>query len=88
MCIRDRKQAVWQLLDARNWKPFPIEVDRTQLPGFMVNWPKGDTFDQFIKSITESNPELNESDDNISLMIVWVGNKLPYNLFDEAEPVV
>jgi len=54
----------------------------------MVNWPKGDTFDQFIKSITESNPELNESDDNISLMIVWVGNKLPYNLFDEAEPVV
>ena len=85
---RGLKQAVWQLLDARNWKPFPIEVDRTQLPGFMVNWPKGDTFDQFIKSITESNPELNESDDNISLMVVWVGNKLPYNLFDEAEPVV
>lgn len=81
------KQAVWQILNAKNWKPLPAEADRTQLPGFMVNWPKGDTFDHLIKSINESNPELNESDDNISLMVVWVGNKLPYNLFDEPEPV-
>jgi len=81
------KQAVFKILDAKNWKPLPIEADRTQLTGFLVNWPKDDTFDLFIKSIHESNPELNESDDNISLMVVWVGNKLPYNLFDEQEPV-
>lgn len=82
------KHAVWKILDAKNWKPLPIDADRTQLPGFMVNWPKGDTFDHFSKSINESNPEMNESEDNISLMVVWVGNKLPYNLFDEPEPVV
>ncbi len=80
------KQAVWQLLDTKNWKPLPAQTDRTQLPGFMVDWPKGDTFDLFIKAIKENNPELNESDDNVSLMVVWVGNKLPYNLFDEQEP--
>ncbi len=79
------KQAVWQLLDAKGWKPLPAKADRTQLPGFMVNWPKGETFDLFIKSIKETNPELDESDDNVSLMVVWVGNKLPYNLFDEQE---
>lgn len=82
------KQAVWQILDAKNWKPLPTQADRTQLTGFMVNWPKGDTFDHLSKLINESNPEMNESDDNISLMVVWVGNKLPYNLFDEKEPVV
>jgi hypothetical protein len=79
------KETVWQLLETKNWKPLPVKTDRTQLPGFMVNWPKGDTFDLFINSIKESNPELNESDDNVSLMVVWVGNKLPYNLFEEPE---
>jgi hypothetical protein len=85
---QELKQAVWQILDAKNWKPLPSEADRTQLPGFMLDWPKGDTFDLFIKAINESKPELNESDDNISLMVVWVGNKLPYNLFDEPETAV
>lgn len=77
------KQGVWQLLQTRNWKPLPIDADRTQLPGFIVNWPKGDTFESFFNAIHENNPELSESDDNISLMVVWVGNKLPIGLYDE-----
>lgn len=82
------RQTVWQLLDIKNWKPLPANADRTQLPGFMVNWPKDDTFDLFIKTVKETSPELNESDDNVSLMVVWIGNKLPYDLFDEPEPEV
>lgn len=79
------KQAVWHLLDKKNWKPLPADADRTILPGFQINWPKGDTFEVFIRDIKESYPELEESDDNVSLMVVWMGNKLPYNLFEDPE---
>jgi hypothetical protein len=31
-------------------------------------------------------PQLQESDDNVSLMAVWLGNRLPYDLYtQEAE---
>ena len=77
------KDAAWKLLDDRNWKPLPIEADRSLLPGFQVDWPKGDTFESMILSLRQGNPEIIESDDNISLMMVWMGNKLPYGLFEE-----
>ncbi len=79
-------EAVWQLLDNRNWKPLPITTNRTQLPGFLVDWPKEDNFEALIKVLGENNPEIKESDDNISLMVVWVGNKLPYGLYEETTP--
>jgi hypothetical protein len=82
------KKAVQQLLDQKNWKPLPADADRTLLPGFQLDWPKGDNFEVFINAIKEAYPESNESDDNVSLMVVWIGNKLPYNLFDEPESEV
>lgn len=80
------KDAIWKLLVERNWKPLPIEIDRTMLPGFSVNWPKEETFESFIQGLHERVPELMESDDNISLMVVWIGNKLPYGLYEDATP--
>jgi hypothetical protein len=79
------KEAIWKLLDNKNWKPLPIDADRSLLPGFLATWPKGDTFEVLIKGLLENNPEIVESDDNISLMVVWVGNKLPYGLYEEEE---
>ncbi len=79
------REAVWKLLDDRNWKPLPQEVDRSLLPGFQVDWPKGDTFETMIMALRQNNPEIVESDDNISLMMVWMGNKLPYGLYEEKE---
>jgi hypothetical protein len=71
---------IWQILDRKDWKPLPVEVDRSLLPGFMVDWPKGDTFETFITAYRETARDSTESDDNICLMVVWLGNKLPYGL--------
>jgi hypothetical protein len=79
------KSAMLTLLTEKGWKPQSITLDRSLLPGFQVDWPKTETFAILSKSIREAHPELNESDDNISLMAVWVGNRLPYDLFAEEE---
>jgi hypothetical protein len=79
------QQQVWKLIDDRNWKPLPLEVDRSLLPGFQVDWPKGDTFEVLIKALKVIDPATTESDDNISLMTVWVGNRLPYDLYEEQK---
>ena len=72
------------MLEEKNWKPLPIDIDRTILPGFTTNWPKEDKFESFVQAIQETMPDLVENDDNISLMVVWMGNKLPYGLYDET----
>ena len=77
------KKAMFSLLSERDWNPQPLEVDRSLLPGFLTDWPKTDTFDVLIKGIQDTAPEMKESEDNISLMAVWVGNRLPYNLYVE-----
>ena len=82
------KTAMQTLLTERGWTLQPLETDRTQLPGFQIDWPKPDNFESLIKGIQAAQPELKESDDNISLMAVWVGNKLPYNLFSEEDEEV
>ena len=75
------KKAMFTLLSEKGWNPQPLDIDRSLLPGFLTDWPKTDTFDVLIKGIQEAIPEMKESDDNISLMAVWVGNRLPYNLY-------
>lgn len=83
------KKLTVPLLTERGWNPHPVEVDRSLLPGFMIDWPKTDTFEVLIKTIREAQPSLDESDDNICLMAVWMGNRLPYDLFvgEKAEEV-
>ncbi len=75
------------LLESNGWKILPLDADRSVLPGFMIEWPKQDDFESLIQSFRDNNQELNVSDDDISLMIVWVSNRLPYdhveNLFKE-----
>jgi hypothetical protein len=77
------KSAMYTLLIERGWTLQPLEADHSLLPGFQIDWPKADNFESLIKAIQEAHPEMTESDDNISLMAVWVGNKLPYNLYSE-----
>lgn len=80
------KSIVWNELNDRGWKPEPLEKDRSELPGFQIHWPKEDSFESFHKKIKELRSDLSESEDDISLMVVWVGNRLPYDLFvDNAE---
>lgn len=78
-------KVVFAVLTEREWSDLqPLEFDRSQLPGFLIHWPQKDTFEELIKAVQEKDPQLNESDDNISLMAVWIGNRLPYDLYESA----
>jgi hypothetical protein len=79
-------KVIIEILTEREWASLlSIEMDRSKLPGFLIHWPKQDTFEILSKAVQEKDPQLQESDDNISLMAVWMGNRLPYDLFAEEE---
>lgn len=74
----DLRQQVYDLLLERQWEALPPEADRTLLPGFMITWPKGEDFEQLTRAFTEKYPLSEVSNDDISLMVVWVSTRLPY----------
>ena len=67
-----------ELLAARGWEVLPPEADRTQLPGFVPTWPKDEDFEKLTVAFKEKYPDTEASDDDISLMIVWVSGRLPF----------
>jgi hypothetical protein len=81
----DLASTVWTVLSEHGWEPLPLEANREKLPGYQVKWPKSDTFEVLQQAVRNVNASLTETDDDISLMAVWVGNRLPYDLFIEAE---
>ncbi len=83
----DLRQKVYDLLKSRNWEIFPLEVERTKLPGFGIKWPKGEDFATLVKAFREMHPGDETSDDDISLMIVWVGGRLPYPAAEDEQEV-
>ena len=74
----ETKKTIFSFLEERSWELLPIDVDRSLLPGFMLEWPKEDSFEVLIDSFREKYPDYSLSDDDISLMIVWLSNRLPY----------
>lgn len=81
----DLAAAVWKVLSGHEWEPLPLELNRGKLPGYQVKWPKKDTFEVLQQDVRKENAALTETDDDISLMVVWLGNRLPYDLFLEGE---
>jgi hypothetical protein len=79
------RQQVFDLLTERGWELLPLEVNRAKLPGFMVHWPKGEDFDGICKAFTEKYPQSTAPTDDISLMTVWLGDRLPYKVEGEDE---
>lgn len=86
---QDWAEIIHEFLMSKGWKILPIDADRTVLPGFMVEWPKDDDFEGIIQDFRDQQPEMSISDDDISLLVVWISNRLPYdhveNLFAEKE---
>jgi hypothetical protein len=82
--LPDLRQKIYDLLKARNWEVLPPEADRTKLPGFLTHWPKGEDFEVLNKAFTELYPEANIATDDVSLMVVWIGGRLPYDA-EEAD---
>lgn len=65
------------------WDIFPLDVDRTQLPGFLVSWPTGYDFERLTKAFSEHFPEQTAGEDEVSLMVVWISMRLPYRETEE-----
>ena len=80
----DLRQQVYDLLLERGWELLPPSADRTQLPGFFTTWPNGESFEHLTQAFNEKYPGVEVDSDDISLMIVWLSVRLPYQ-FDEAD---
>jgi len=69
---------VFDLLTERRWELLPKDADRTKLPGFLTTWPKDESFEAVNKAFKEKYTEETYPEDDISLMAVWLGGRLPY----------
>ena len=78
------RQQVYVLLNERNWELLPPDADRTQLPGFMVTWPNGENFELLTQAFAEKHPSPATNNDDVSLMVVWLSMRLPYQ-FEEDD---
>ncbi len=69
----------------KEWPVFPISMDRTKLPGFYIHWPKGEDFDVLYKTFSELFPDSDASIDKVSLMVVWLTMRLPFQVDSDLE---
>ncbi len=72
------RNQVYDLLVSRGWEVLPADADRTRLPGFIPVWPKEEDFEKLTLAFKEKYPSSNVEVDDISLMVVWVSGRLPY----------
>ena len=72
----------------KDWGILPETADRTVLPGFLIYWPENQDFEEIYTNFTEAFPDAENSIDEVSLMTVWITNRLPYHVqSDEEEPI-
>jgi len=77
------RQQVYDLLTGRGWELLPMEANRAKLPGFMIHWPKGENFEKLNQAFHVKYPEVQSEADDVSLMVVWLSARLPYDVGDE-----
>jgi len=68
----------------KEWPVLPIKVNRSKLPGFYTHWPKDQDFEILYGKFSELYPESGASIDKVSLMVVWLSMRLPYQV-DKGE---
>jgi hypothetical protein len=77
------RQKVYDFLKAREWELLPPEADRTKLPGFLIEWPEGQDYDVLGQAFKEMYPDYEHKENDLRLMIVWLSDRLPYNMSEE-----
>jgi hypothetical protein len=77
------RSQIHEFLTTRDWEILPPDADRTRLPGFIPSWPKEEDFENLTLAFKELFPSTDASDDDINLMAVWVGGRLPYQSSSE-----
>jgi hypothetical protein len=78
---------VYDFLKAREWEILPAEADRTKPPGFMTVWPEGQSYDVLDEAYQTMYPEDTIVLNDLRLMIVWISNRLPYDMYQEGDEV-
>jgi hypothetical protein len=78
-------QQIYDLLVEKGWEVLPVEANRAKLPGFIPVWPKGQDFEGMDQAFHEKYPQVEASKDDISLMVVWVSGRLPYEMEGDDE---
>jgi hypothetical protein len=81
----DLRRNVFEMLTSRTWEMLPPDADRTALPGFLSDWPEGESYDTLDAAFAENYPDNKFSTDDIRLMVVWLSGRLPYGVVGEAE---
>jgi hypothetical protein len=79
------RQKVYELLIGRGWEILPPEADRTKLPGFLTTWPANEDFQELNEAFREANPDFISTSDDVSLMAVWIGGRLPIDKEDQLQ---
>ena len=64
----------------KEWPIFPIKFNRAKLPGFFIHWPKEENFDVLYNNFVTLFPDAESSVDKVSLMVVWLTMRLPYQV--------
>jgi hypothetical protein len=64
----------------KEWPILPLEFNRAKLPGFYIHWPKGEDFEILYDDFAKLYPESDASKDKVSLMVVWITMRLPYEV--------
>ena len=78
-------EQIYEFLIEKEWKLLPLKVDRSKLQGILPTWPEKDDFGSLTDAFVEKYPEYAEQTDDVTLMIVWVSNRLPVDLKDPME---
>ena len=80
-------QRVFATLQSRSFENvLPADADRSRLPGFLTTWPKVETYEALDEAFFAANPGWEQTPtDDIRLMVVWLVNRLPYDLFEDDE---
>jgi hypothetical protein len=79
------RQQVYDMLISRGWDLLPIDADRTKLPGFLTKWPKGEDFETLYAAFTADQPDEKPEMNDVSLMVVWLSGRLPYEFTEKDE---
>ncbi|MBI9048303.1 MAG: hypothetical protein JEZ00_02700 [Anaerolineaceae bacterium] len=76
---------VFSFLESREWKLLPLKLDRSNLPGILPTWPEKEDFETLTTAFVEAYPEYTDKTDDVTLMIVWISNRLPIEMKNPME---
>jgi hypothetical protein len=76
------RQQIYDLLIERKWELLPPDADRSKLPGFLIRWPKEETYDVLDAAFAAKYPDEKVHEYDVRLMIVWLSGRLPFDMVD------